>query len=177
MTEFVEQCRKEWSRLGVPASLADEMATDLESDLRDAGAEGVTAEELLGGSYADPRGFAASWAAERGIVPEPSSREGAHRRPRVLVAFTALAATALAVAAALLATGEPSLGITTSGRRPPGFPAPPAGTGKHVLRASAAAPIEWILLVLALAALAFAAWLWSGWARSRPSGIAALRRG
>lgn len=84
---------------------------------------------------------------------------------------------ALTVAAALLATGEPKVGVATSGHRPPNLPVPPAGAGRHVLRASAAAPIEWILLVLALAALAFAAWLWSNWARSRPFGIAALRRG
>jgi hypothetical protein len=34
MSEFVEQCRREWRRLGVPDPLAEEMATDLASDLR-----------------------------------------------------------------------------------------------------------------------------------------------
>ena len=34
MTDFVEQCRLEWRRLGVPDALADEMAADLDSDLR-----------------------------------------------------------------------------------------------------------------------------------------------
>lgn len=33
MSDFAEQCRKEWSRLGVPDPLADEMAADLASDL------------------------------------------------------------------------------------------------------------------------------------------------
>lgn len=71
MNDFVEQCREEWRRLGVPLPLAEEMAADLESDLREAGAEGVAAEELLGSSYADPRGFAASGRPNAG-----SSRSG-----------------------------------------------------------------------------------------------------
>jgi hypothetical protein len=60
MSDFVEQCRLEWRRLGVPDALADEMATDLAADLTEAAAEGVTAEELLGNSASDPRSFAAS---------------------------------------------------------------------------------------------------------------------
>jgi hypothetical protein len=38
-----------------------------------------------------------------------------------------------------------------------------------LLSTSAAAPIEWILLVLAIVALGFAAWLWSNWGRSQPN--------
>ena len=34
MSDFVEQCRSEWKRLGVPDPLAEEMAADLASDLR-----------------------------------------------------------------------------------------------------------------------------------------------
>jgi hypothetical protein len=43
----------------------------------------------------------------------------------------------------------------------------------RVVRAqtSAAAPVEWILLVLAIVALGFAAWLWSSWGRSQPPGV------
>jgi hypothetical protein len=29
MSDFVEQCRREWRRLGVPDPLAEEMAADL----------------------------------------------------------------------------------------------------------------------------------------------------
>ena len=47
MSDFVEQCRLEWRRLGVPDALAEEMATDLAADLTEAAAEGVTAEESL----------------------------------------------------------------------------------------------------------------------------------
>ena len=89
MSDFVEQCRREWKRLGVPDPLAAEMAADLAADLKEAEAEGVSAEELLGSSAFDPRSFAASWAAERGIIPAPPSRGNGRRRPLVLVAFTA----------------------------------------------------------------------------------------
>jgi PASTA domain len=69
MTAFVEECRQEWRRLGVPDLLADDMATELETDLADAEADGVSAAEMLGES--DPRRFAATWANERGLVAEP----------------------------------------------------------------------------------------------------------
>lgn len=176
MSEFVEQCRREWRRLGVADALADEMAADLASDLADAEAEGVSVEEVLGSSASDPRSFAASWAAERGIIPAPGRRSG-RRRPRFLVAFTVLAAIALVVAALLLATGEPRVSLVSS-RHPPHLAPPagavvPPGSARSVVSTSAAAPIEWILLLLAIAALAFAAWLWSSWARARPSGATA----
>jgi hypothetical protein len=169
MSDFVEQCRQQWKRLGVPAPLAEEMAADLASDLGDAEAEGISAEEFLGSSASDPRSFATSWAAERGIIPEAPSRGNAPRRPLALMTFTALAATALIVAALLLLTGEPTLTLTAS--KAPHFVTPPAGSippgpkTRIVLHpvppVSAAAPIEWMLLFLAIAALGFAGWLWS----------------
>ena len=180
MSDFVEQCRQEWRRLGVPDPLAEEMASDLASDLTDAEAEGVSVEELLGSSAFDPRSFAASWAAERGVIPVPPSRANARRRPRVLVAFTALAAIALIVAALLLLTGNPKVTLTAMSKRtpgahlqsPPAFVLPPGGS-QQVLHANMAAPVEWILLVLAIIALGFAGWLWSSWGRSRPPGAPA----
>jgi hypothetical protein len=170
MSDFVEQCRREWKRLGVPDGPAEEMAADLASDLREAEAEGVSADELLGSSVFDPRSFAASWATERGIIPVPPSRGSARRRPVVLAAFTALAAIALIVAAVLLLTGQPKVAVVTSKATPPHFVAPPAAPfvppGRVV--ASASTPVEWILLLLAIVALGFAAWLWSRWGRSQP---------
>jgi hypothetical protein len=166
MSDFVEQCRREWRRLGVPDPLAEEMATDLASDLREAEAEGVSAEELLGRGAFDPASFAAAWAAERGIIPAPPRQGATRRKPVSLIAFTAIAALALIVAAALLLTGEPKLTLRTS--RPPHLLGPlPPGVGGQVHSASAAAPVEWILLVLAVIALGFAARLWSNWGRSR----------
>jgi hypothetical protein len=50
---------------------------------------------------------------------------------------------------------------------PPAGPSAPSGT-RHLVQASAAAPVEWILLFVAIAALGFSAWLWLRWGRSRP---------
>lgn len=178
MSDFVEQCRREWRRLGVSEPLAEEMAADLASDLRDAEAEGISLEELLGASAFDPGAFAASWASERGIVPAPSTGGGARRRPVALVAFTVVAALTGIVAALLLATGEPKVSLVAT-RASHGHLVPPLhGPGPgEILRtrtavsASAAAPIEWVLLFLAIVALGFAAWIWSGQSRARMPGL------
>jgi hypothetical protein len=45
MTAYVEECRREWRRLGVPDILAEEMATELEADLAEAQADGVSTAE------------------------------------------------------------------------------------------------------------------------------------
>ena len=167
MSDFVEQCRREWKRLGVSDPLADEMAADLASDLNEAEADGVSVQELLGGSAFDPPSFAAAWAAERGIIPDSQTTD--RRRPLFLTAFTAISAIAVIVAAALLLTGEPKLTLATSGTRPPHLVTPlPPGVGGHVQSTSASTPVEWLLLVLAVVALGFAARLWSNWSRSRP---------
>jgi hypothetical protein len=167
MSDFVEQCRAEWKRLGVADPVAEEMAADLSTDLAEARAEGVSVEELLGSSASDPRSFAASWAAERGVIPAPPSHGTRRRTPIVLVAFTAVAALMVVVTSLLLATGEPKLSLVASRTTP-------LGTSRSVIHSvSAAAPIEWILLFLAIVALGFAAWLWSGRGRSQPSGAPA----
>jgi hypothetical protein len=88
MPAFIEECRYEWKRLGVPDSMADEMATDLEADLREAEADGVSAAEMLGES--DPRRFAASWAKERGLVAEPAPPLKKRRWPWVVAGLVAL---------------------------------------------------------------------------------------
>jgi hypothetical protein len=68
MSRFVEDCLKEWNRLGVPQVTANEMAADLEADLAEAEADGVSPEEVLGNGYFDARAFAAEWASARGVV-------------------------------------------------------------------------------------------------------------
>ena len=177
MSDFVEQCRREWRRLGVPDPLAEEMAADLSADLAEAEAEGVSAEELLGRSAFDPRSFARSWADERGVIPAPPSR-ATRRRPLVLVAFTALAAIAVLVSALLLLSAKPTVSVAAVKTTRSHLPSPPQGffvrpgAGPHsrqvLLHTSASAPVEWILLFLAIIALSFAAWLWLSWGRSRP---------
>ena len=177
MSDFVEQCRSEWRRLGVPDSLAEEMAADLASDLGEAEADGVSAEELLG---SDPRSFAASLAAERGILPAPPGPGKVRRRPFVLVAFTAIAALVLIFAARALLTGQPKATLVTNlsgtlGHRLPStapFPfAPPSGPQRVFDLGNLSAPVEWILLFFAIVALGFAVWLWANWSRSRPPSV------
>lgn len=69
MSAYVDECRKEWRRLGVPEAVANEMAADLTADLAEAEAEGVSAENVLGNAIFDAKSFAASWALARGVVP------------------------------------------------------------------------------------------------------------
>jgi hypothetical protein len=73
VSQFVEECRREWKRLRVPSTIADEMANDLAADLEEAEADGATAEDVLGSGASDPRAFAAAWASERGIARTPWS--------------------------------------------------------------------------------------------------------
>lgn len=171
MSDFVEQCRAEWKHLSVPESIAEEMAADLASDIREAEVDGISLEELLGSSASDPRAFAAAWATEQGIVPVRRDRASGRRGRLAVAAFTGVAAIALIIAALLLATGEPKVALVTSGVARLHLPAanasfvPPPGR----VQASAAAPIEWILLFLALVALAVSGWLWRWmWGRPRP---------
>jgi hypothetical protein len=171
MSEFVEQCRREWKRLGVADPLAAEMAADLTSDLDEAEAEGVSAADYLGASASDPQSFAAAWASERGIIPKPPEVGLGRRKPRALVAFTLLAAIAATVAVLLLATDEPKVTLTTTRAAAPHLAGPRTPTAHavtvHRVQAAAAAPIEWILLIVAVAALGFSAWLWLRWQRSQ----------
>ena len=109
MSEFVEECRREWKRLRVPRTIADEMADDLTADLQEAEADGASVEEVLGSGASDPRAFAAAWASERGIIRRRARRI---RRPW-LVAVVALliglvAATVIVVVGFIAASGGSS---------------------------------------------------------------------
>jgi len=84
VNDFVEQCRREWKRLGVPDSVAEEMAAELAADLNEAEADGISARELLGNAATDPRSFAASWADERAVIPHAGSTAGLPGRTLIL---------------------------------------------------------------------------------------------
>jgi hypothetical protein len=84
MSAFVEECRREWRRLGVPDLMAEEMAAELEADLAEAEADGISAAEMLGES--DPRRFAATWARERGLVSEPPPKRRRRAWPWIAAA-------------------------------------------------------------------------------------------
>jgi hypothetical protein len=106
VNDFVEQCRREWKRLRVPDPVADEMAADLAADLREAAAEGASAEEVLGSAAADPRSFAASWAAERAVIPPPRWTARLRRGSLLLAAIAALTVIT-AIGAALVIFASP----------------------------------------------------------------------
>jgi hypothetical protein len=111
VNDFVEECRREWRRLGVPDPVANEMAADLSADLAEAESEGASAEEVLGSAAFDPRSFAADWAAERGVVPtvDRPKRSAGHARLRG-ARFPA----AIAISAILAITGAVMLIASSS---------------------------------------------------------------
>jgi hypothetical protein len=113
VNDFVERCRREWKRLRVPDAIANEMAADLAADLKEAADEGVTAEEVLGSGAADARSFAASWAAERGVVPPTRLAARLPRRSPTLVAIATLTVIT-AIGAALVIFASPHASAPTA---------------------------------------------------------------
>jgi hypothetical protein len=170
MSEFLEACRREWRRLGVPDPIAAEMAADLAADLEQAAAEGVAAEELLGSGAFDPAGFAASWAAERGVVPESPPARHPGRRWLALAAIACFAVvTLVGVALAVLAFhGASVVGVVHSA--PAGEALPPLHSfTRHVgPPAPGLRPFALTLLVVGLLGIAGTTFLSirSGWPRS-----------
>jgi hypothetical protein len=126
VNDFVEQCRREWKRLRVPDSVANEMATELDADLKDAEAEGVSTADLLGNAATDPRSFAASWADERAVIP-PRSAVRLPSRSLMLAAIVALTVTT-AIGAALVLFASPQASAPRAAIRvlpvPEGAPTP-----------------------------------------------------
>jgi hypothetical protein len=90
VSEFVEECRREWRRLNVPDAIANEMAADLTADLEEAQSEGGSPEDVLGNSAFDPRRFAASWAQARGVTSPSLPASSPRWRTPVAVALTVL---------------------------------------------------------------------------------------
>jgi hypothetical protein len=138
MSEFVEECRREWKRLGVPAPVANEMAADLAADLREADAEGVSPEEVLGSGAFDPQSFAASWAAERGVIDHPRSHSRV-RRPLLLGALALVVAVGIGVAAAELASESGSNAPATVTTAPAASATVPQLVGLELMQAIAQA--------------------------------------
>jgi hypothetical protein len=118
VNDFVEQCRREWKRLRVPDHLADEMAAELAADLHEAEAEGASVEDVLGSGARDPRSFAASWAAERALVPPPRLTARLPRTPLVLAAIASLTLVT-AIGAALVVFASPEASAATVAIRVP----------------------------------------------------------
>jgi hypothetical protein len=125
VNDFVEECRREWRRLGVPDPIANEMAADLSADIVEAESEGGSAEDVLGNSVFDPRRFAASWATSRGVAsypvlpPPPRSRA-----PWVALAVASIGVLAIVVVFVVaLFSGSSSVARVSAGGLP--------GMGQH----------------------------------------------
>ena len=111
MNEFVDECRREWRRLGVADPVANEMAADLSADLEEAAAEGGSPEDVLGVSAFDPRRFAAAWAVARGVTgPTVSERPSLLRSP-LAVALAAILGVLIVGAGVVLLAGRRSSSI------------------------------------------------------------------
>lgn len=184
MSNFVEECRKEWSRLGVPEAEANEMASDLEADLAEAKADGVSPEEVLGNGYFDPRSFAASWAASRGFVKPKRPTGGTIQLRTLALALGAVMAVALAALGLALLVGTPVVSRNVSAaagpfarhlHNPSNF-VTPAGTHQVVLAPGvppSLQPAGLALLISGLVALTAVLLTWRAWSRRRggPSGF------
>lgn len=110
MNEFIDECRVEWRRLGVPDPIANEMAADPAADIEEAESEGDSAEDVLGNSAFDPRRFAGSWAAARGVTAPPAAptpTSAVRRWPALACGLMGLAAL-LALTAAVMVAGRQS---------------------------------------------------------------------
>jgi hypothetical protein len=175
VNEFVEECRREWRRLGVPDPIANEMAADLTADIEEAEAEGGSAEDVLGNSFFDAQRFAASWAEARGVTSRVLPDGSPRRRGFLVGALTAFAAL-FALAAIALLIGRHSASAAVSVRRilagpggvglfGPGPASPPFGP-------QFAAQHNWLFVLPAaflffacVVALGLAVLYWSPWSR------------
>jgi hypothetical protein len=173
--EFVEQCRKEWKRLGVPPAVAEEMAVDLEADLSEAAGEGASAEQVLGNGAFDARTFAASWASARGLVRPGARLLSGTAQLWGLVASTAVSVFMILVGLAALASGSADAFAVAVVRRPAGVPfsGPPGGTRRFAEVGPVPAQVSvahgplhlggFFLLALGLIGLALSIYLWLRW--------------
>jgi hypothetical protein len=173
MNRFVEECQKEWSRLGVSQATANEMAADLELDLAEAEADGVSPEEVLGNGYFDARAFAGEWARARGVVnPNAQLRTrltSARIHPSALALITPVCVVVAAVGLVmLLGTHVGSASVAVATLRHVARPVPAVLVRPGFLRTfrfgvgGAGAPIAvigLILLVSGLVGVGISLWL------------------
>jgi hypothetical protein len=182
MSSFVDECRKEWSRLGVPEAEANEMAADLEADLAEAKAEGVSPEEVLGNGYFDPRSFAASWAASRGFVRSTRPARGTIQVRTLVLALGAVVAAAFVALGLAFLFGTPvvnrSVSASAAGPFARHLQRPPFPSGGHPVVFGPVVPPSLlaaglILLLVGLVGLGAVLWIWRPWSHRHggPSGF------
>jgi hypothetical protein len=169
MSPFVEECRKEWSRLGVPEVEANEMASDLEADLAEARADGASPEEVLGNGYFDAKTFAASWATARGFVSLTPCDRGTIRIRSLILALSALVGAVVAGVGFLIlvAPRSSSQAFAAPFARRPNPPVPSILVNPHQFHfagpGSALDPLGWVLLIAGLIGLVVMCWIWRPW--------------
>ena len=166
VNDFVEECRREWRRLRVPDRVANEMAADLKADLDEAEAEGAPPEAVLGSEAFDPRSFAASWAAERGVVgPPPARVDRLPRRSRLLAGIGVSALVAL-VGIALVSVHSGGSVAVAQAQPAFRFPPSPLGVPEGAVVHSHAVflpTIGLLLLLVGVAGAILALVYWSPW--------------
>jgi hypothetical protein len=189
VSEFVDECRREWRRLGVPDPVANEMAADLTADLDEAEAEGGSPEDVLGNSAFDPRRFAAAWAAARGVTSAPTPERRSLWRPPVAIALVVLLGVLTIVAGMALFIGRSGGSIAFATHRISQVPGPirlfapgprrvvvPGPLGRPFVGTGIAGvaphPLALMLFIVGVVSLGlFAVWCWAPW-----SGPSSLRR-
>lgn len=182
MSEFVEECRREWRRLRVPDPIANEMAADLAADLEEAEAEGGTPEDVLGNSAFDPRRFAAAWAQARGVAGPPVPEAPRRWRTPVAIALALLLGLIAMVTALALVAGVRGHSFSVAVRRASVSAGPIFGPGParsvRIGPPFLGSPIDGVSHPLALVLLAvgvlgvvglglIAAFFWSPWSGHR----------
>lgn len=183
MSGFVEECQKEWHRLGVPEVVSDEMASDLAADLAEAEAEGASPEQVLGNGVFDARSFAASWAMARGVVPLVRPDPGVRRPARWWMIAGAAVSVVVALAGLVILGphGERSTAVAMVRHAlparfsfgPPAIRIGPGLPGHFVLlQGPAFQAMGLVLLVIGLVGLGLTLCYWKPWSRlPRRSGI------
>lgn len=180
MSGFVDECRKEWSRLGVPEHVSNEMAADLSADLAEAEAEGASPEEVLGNGVFDAKAFAASWATARGLVHPNLPAPGGRTRPGWAVAVSALVSLVTLIAGLVITSGHQATSIASVVfRHSVNLPIPrffgprririgPHLPGSAILLVNSGFRALGVVLVVAgLIGLCITLWLWKPWSTHR----------
>jgi hypothetical protein len=181
VNEFIEECRKEWRRLGVPDPVANEMAADLTADIDEAESEGGSAEDVLGNSLFDPQRFAASWAGARGVTAPPTQVPAKSPRRRWVVAAMLTVVAFLGLGTLLLASGRRSASAAVSVRRilgpgpvhwfgsrpasPPALRLVAPGSSFAVGPPQAVAIIAAAMLLVGVVGLGLFVFYWAPWTR------------
>jgi hypothetical protein len=158
MSRFVDECRKEWGRLGVPEAASNEMAADLEADLAEAEAEGASPEDVLGAGVSDPKLFAASWARARGLIPSGErGLKGSDLRRWAFLVSGVVSFVAVATGAVILSAYPQWWPLPTAvAGRPPFF-----SGNAFLLSGYAFRVLALMLLVLGLVGFVFTLAIWS----------------